>query len=279
MRPTVKAPWSISEDRLQGETTLITNPPRRADIKQRDEPLLLRGSARSAVGRQMRVLNFNGAIPQAKEVGEIIEGLLGACKRYGIVTACPAPTGGEGWRINPNVIVFKVGPGSGEIERRNDFFAALYQSIADILKAGGEALFGYEGREHTAQVDPFIREVREARFRHGEDDKTFLRDNQAKMKEHAEDARRLPTLFCSPTMELGVDISEMNVVYLRNMPPTPANYVQRSGRAGRSGQAALILGYCAAQSPHDQYFFHNPEAMVSGVVKSPTIDLEHIRHR
>jgi hypothetical protein len=36
---------------------------------------------------------------------------------------------------------------------------------------------------------------------------------------------------------------------------------QRSGRAGRSGQAALVVAYCAAQSPHDQYFFRQPKAM------------------
>ena len=273
MRTTVKAPWAIADDHLQGSTMLITKPPRRADIRLRDEPLMLRGSSRSAIGRQVRLLRFGDAPPQANEVEDIIQGLLDACKRYGIVTTRPAPFGGEGWQVNANVVVFKAGVGQGEVERRNDFFAALYQSIADILKAGGEALFGFEGREHTAQVEPFIREAREARFRYGEDDRTFLDDNAAKMKEQAEDARRLPTLFCSPTMELGVDISAMNVVYLRNMPPTPANYVQRSGRAGRSGQAALILGYCAAQSPHDQYFFSNPAAMVSGVVKSPTIDL------
>lgn len=273
MRTTVKVPWAIAEDRPLGATTLVTNPPRRADIRLRDEPLLLRGSSRSAIGRQVRLMRFDGEPPRANEVEAVIQGLLDACKRYGMVTTLPAPVGGEGWRINANVVVFKAGPGRGEVERRNDFFAGLYQSIADILKAGGEALFGFEGREHTAQVDPFIREAREARFRYGEDDRAFLNHNEAKMKEESEDDRRLPTLFCSPTMELGVDISAMNIVYLRNMPPTPANYVQRSGRAGRSGQAALILGYCAAQSPHDQYFFRNPAAMVSGVVKSPTIDL------
>ena len=66
----------------------------------------------------------------------------------------------------------------------------------------------------------------------------------------------LPVLFCSPTMELGVDISALNAVYMRNVPPTPANYAQRSGRAGRSGQAALVVTYCSAQGPHDQYYFN-----------------------
>jgi hypothetical protein len=41
----------------------------------------------------------------------------------------------------------------------------------------------------------------------------------------------------------------------------------------RSGQAALIVTYCAAQSPHDQYFFQRPSAMVDGIVIPPSIDL------
>ena len=74
----------------------------------------------------------------------------------------------------------------------------------------------------------------------------------------------LPVLFCSPTMELGVDIADLNVVNMRNVPPTPANYAQRSGRAGRSGQPALVFTYCSTGSPHDQYFFRRPERMVAG---------------
>ena len=84
---------------------------------------------------------------------------------------------------------------------------------------------------------------------------------------------RLPILYCSPTMELGVDIAELNVVNLRNVPPTPANYAQRSGRAGRSGQPALVFTYCSSGSPHDQYFFRRPERMVAGAVAPPRLDL------
>jgi superfamily II DNA/RNA helicase len=84
---------------------------------------------------------------------------------------------------------------------------------------------------------------------------------------------KLPVLYCSPTMELGVDIRQLNVVNMRNVPPTPANYAQRSGRAGRSGQPALVLTYCATGNSHDQYFFRRQELMVSGAVSLPRLDL------
>ena len=70
-------------------------------------------------------------------------------------------------------------------------------------------------------------------------------------------------LFCSPTMELGVDIAALNVVNMRNVPPTPANYAQRSGRAGPERPAGAGLHVLlAAGNSHDQYFFRRPELMV-----------------
>jgi len=251
----------------------MPRPPARREMPQKDEELIIRGTPTSTIGRQLRTMTFAGRRPTSRQMTEIIEGLLKAAARYGLATSVASPVGGEGWRLVPSGITFGLARGNIEPERDNRFFQDLYRGIGTLLAEGGQALFGFEGREHTAQVEGDLRELRESRFRFGADDQKTLNEKAERLRELREDSRFLPTLFCSPTMELGVDISSMNAVYLRNVPPTPANYAQRSGRAGRSGQAALIVTYCAAQSPHDQYFFQRPSAMVDGIVVPPSIDL------
>lgn len=81
-------------------------------------------------------------------------------------------------------------------------------------------------------------------------------------------------LACTPTLEVGVSLDDLNAIILRNLPPSPANYAQRVGRAGRRSKVALAVTH-AGQSPHDAYYFENPAEMIAGYVKAPTISLEN----
>ena len=128
----------------------------------------------------------------------------------------------------------------------NNYFANLYYNYAHHLR-------GMVAAEHTGQITTDVRREREERFEQGE----------------------LPALFCSPTMELGVDIQGLSTVHMRNVPPTPANYAQRSGRAGRGGKPALVVAFAAQGNPHDQYFFGRRDQMIAGAVAPARMDLEN----
>ncbi len=126
----------------------------------------------------------------------------------------------------------------------NEYFQALYMQAPEQLKQ-------LESREHTGQVPAEERQQIERDFRKAE----------------------VKALFCSSTMELGIDIDELAVVHMRNVPPNPANYAQRSGRAGRKGQGALVITFCSSQSAHDKHFFREKMDMVTGKVTPQQLDL------
>ncbi|MGC3998042.1 MAG: DEAD/DEAH box helicase [Anaeromyxobacter sp.] len=279
----LRAPWGFAQgEQPRRARWLFVTPPARGRISLRDEDLIARGGARSALGKTLRdskLWGGNGSVRtlKTKDFESLVSALLVAAKEIGIVTQDVTSFDDQlGWRLVDGAVVFRRSTPEEEARLRkpaNAFFRALYAGLADLLALPGHPLFGFEAREHTAQVESEKREVREQRFRYGKKEQEDLEARKEQLREIGEVPRFLPALFCSPTMELGVDISALNAVYLRNIPPTPANYAQRSGRAGRSGQAALVLTYCAALSPHDQYFFREPKLMVHGEVRPPLLDL------
>ena len=116
-------------------------------------------------------------------------------------------------------------------------------------------------REHTAQLTT---------------DKSRLYQRQ--FKEGTIDA-----LSCSTTFEMGVDIGTLNSVFLRNVPPSPANYVQRAGRSGRGADASAFTVTFCREASHDANYFEHPEMMINGLVgvpmikpNNPSIVLRHI---
>ena len=232
MRGQVKAPWSLEDEATVGASVLMFDPPKRTSIGPRDEERILRGTRQSGLARKIRAIRFGDTQLSAGDIPDVLKTLLHAAKNYGLVEEVSSPVGGIGWRLIAKTIHYRLQTGQQGAEVTNRFFAELYTSVSNALAADAGPLFGLEGREHTAQVEGELRELREFRFRYGEDDRGKLNERQDELKKHREGARFLPALFCSPTMELGVDISSMNVVYLRNAPPTAANYAQRGGRAG-----------------------------------------------
>lgn len=266
-RQFLKDPWAIAREEqhsdLNFQTTLVTG------TKGSRQDRLIRASARGGLARELA--KMAGNLPLADRE-PLIEAMLVAAGRHQMTREFSVGAL-AGWRLAPGALRLVKGDGKARPGQDNKNFAGLYSDIAARLATPGTLPMGFEAREHTAQVDSILREFRECRFRYGGNDKSRMVEI-AKEKQVQEERRDfLPLLYCSPTMELGVDISQLNVVYMRNAPPTPANYAQRAGRAGRSGQAALVVTYCAAQSPHDQYYFDRRIELVAGIVKAPAVEL------
>jgi hypothetical protein len=251
-------PWALADSHPEPRPAVVYAAPARPGGYRSD----VHFTGRSMLGRYLRT---RGRFPASLHAGlsvddaqRIIADLLRVlCEADLIIEAvAPSESGLPGYRVKASSLIWRPADGTAGAQdplrrrydaaapRVNDFFRALYTDLAHTLA-------GLRAAEHTAQVPTPVREEREDQFSKG----------------------HLPLLYCSPTMELGVDIKSLNAVQLRNVPPTPANYAQRSGRAGRSGEPALVTTYCATGNAHDQYYFRRSNLMVQGRVAAPRLDL------
>lgn len=86
---------------------------------------------------------------------------------------------------------------------------------------------------------------------------------------------KLNALSCTTTFELGVDLGDVKAVLMRNVPPSPANYVQRAGRAGRRASTPALVVTFARRRSHDLYHFQEPMRLIEGNVGVPILSLRN----
>jgi hypothetical protein len=107
-------------------------------------------------------------------------------------------------------------------------------------------------QEHTAQVD-----------------KSVARSLQSRFKDHT-----INILACSTTMEMGVDLGNLEVVMLSSVPPHPANYKQRAGRSGRNNKVrSACITLCGSDIIGLRTLRNPIEKIISRPVRVPTVDL------
>lgn len=245
--------WAIDENerlRYAGKFILPN-----ADKEEGDQRL----SRRSVIGRWLygQIAARSEHKPDEQVFNNLVSDITSAFCRYGLLVEAQSGK----FQLRASSLIWQLGDGTvaNDLPRRYKAEGDVYQ---DVERKANEFFRGFyagkgltlkhmEGAEHTAQIRYERRIDREQKFKDGS----------------------LAALFCSPTMELGIDIKDLNAVHLRNIPPTPANYAQRSCRAGRAGQPALVLAYSSFGSGHDQYFFKRREKMVAGAVVTPRLDL------
>ena len=106
--------------------------------------------------------------------------------------------------------------------------------------------------EHTAQVDKMV-----------------ARKLQEQFKDHS-----INILACSTTMEMGVDLGNLEVVMLTSVPPLPANYKQRAGRSGRNNKVKSVCVTLCGSDAIGLRTLRNPlETIIMRPVDVPSVDL------
>jgi hypothetical protein len=108
-------------------------------------------------------------------------------------------------------------------------------------------------KEHTAQLSP---------EKASEYQEAFVKGN-------------INVLSCSTTFEMGVDVGGLEAVFLRNVPPETANYIQRAGRAGRRKSSVAFVLTFAQRRSHDLNYFNEPERIIAGHISPPVLKMDN----
>lgn len=185
------------------------------------------------------------------------------------------PVEGDGWRLNPGWWRFRSVRASDRLYRCDRCGRLQFVSFLGIC--GWPNCLGRLRQVTLDVLEPnHYREMYQLElpgFMRVEEHTAQLSRDKAAEFQRAFKNGHIAVLSCSTTFELGVDLGDLDVVFLRNVPPEAFNYAQRVGRAGRRpGNPGYAVTYCR-RSPHDLYHFTEPVRILRGSTSPPVLRL------
>jgi DEAD/DEAH box helicase domain-containing protein len=227
---------------------------------------------------------FNEPMYESIKYEDIAKIILEELIKAGFVVSMPSPAAYKVWGLSKNKVTISANVKQFVCEECGHAHSAgtanealwagapcLRNGCTRELRVHNEAELGYFGKlystgdivrisakEHTGLLERDDREELERIFKRGGADHKPWDTN---------------VLSCTPTLEMGIDIGDLSSVILCSVPPGQAQYLQRTGRAGRKDGNALNIAVANAR-PHDLYFYADPMEMMAGNVEPPKIFLK-----
>lgn len=154
---------------------------------------------------------------------EILRWLQGTSKREGCIVNPPKVISKKDLYIYLQDTLGSIAHQASQIakDKKSLFFCqsrALAEDIAERMRGRGTDVF-----VHHSSVSLEERTAAESRFHHGSN----------------------TSIVCTSTLELGIDVGDLDLVFQANAPSTVSSFLQRLGRTGRrSGQHANMTFFC-----------------------------------
>jgi len=155
-------------------------------------------------------------------------------------------------------------PGAEAARILTDLVLEGARTLVFVRSRRGAELTALSARRQLAEIDPELAS-RVAAYRAG-----FLPEERRAL-EDALSRGELLGVATTNALELGIDISGLDAVVVAGYPGTLASFWQQAGRAGRTGDGALVV-FVARDDPLDTYLVHHPEALLERPVESTVLD-------
>jgi ATP-dependent helicase YprA (DUF1998 family) len=184
---------------------------------------------------------------------------------------------GEGWQVALDTLEFEVGRSFCHCSRCDKMASNLPPGLPCFRPRCPGTLKEWQGPVQEGNLNALMAVEAYAPTLFPAEHSAAVPDSQ---REEAEEGfmdkvpPRPNLLACTPTLEMGVNIGDLEAVAMRNIPPSPANYAQRSGRTGRLSRMGIVAGF-SRNTPHDGYFFDHPDEIIAGAIPPPKFNLHN----